>query len=44
MDKVTELKARVFDILVGIENLQLQLRQTNQQITEELNKPKEVKE
>jgi len=38
---VIDLKAMAYDVLVQIEQLQIKLRQINQQIEEELAKPKE---
>lgn len=38
MDKVTELKAKAYDLLAQIEYLQKQLVETNQQIAEEMQK------
>lgn len=38
---LTELKARAYDILAAIQNLQGQLQQVNEAIAKESNKPKE---
>lgn len=44
MDKIIELKARVYDLISQREQIEIAIRQTNEEIVKLYNAPQEIKE